>query len=193
LAQLLEELKRDRADLDEVVAEQRALDGLYDDLVRWLSEPDGMPLDSVGWGFDSLAYSNRTMYPRQSSWTTMVAAAQLGLLDAPELVAQLGDIYENANQRLVQNSVGYDEHLFTMVREQVTRIWDAENRRLLTTDPLEIARVRGQVSNMHHSWNTWYIAYLLEYGDRLDAAIDQGERYLGAAGDGTRRKPSATR
>ena len=117
-ASILVELRQDRSDLSEVIAEQDRLDGLYEDLERWLDDPAAAPLDSLHRGLDSLAYSNRTMYPRRSGWSTMVAGDQLGFLHAPDLVTRLGNLYENVNVRLSENGSGYDLHLYDFVQRK---------------------------------------------------------------------------
>jgi len=178
LGRILVELRQDRSDLSEVIAEQDRLDGLYDDLERWLADPAAAPLDSLHRGLDSLAYSNRTMYPRRSGWSTMVAGDQLGFLHAPDLVTRLGNLYENVNVRLSENGSGYDLHLYNFVHEQMPRVWDHRNRRFMTSDPMEIGVFRNGLSIVHHAWNEWCRAYMREYQETVDSLIADVEMYL---------------
>ncbi len=95
LGQMLEELRQDRADLDEVLDEQRSLDSTYRRVISWLADPESLSEQEFGEAVEFLSYSNRTMYPRRSAWTTMVASGQLHLLNNAELVTKLGDLHEN--------------------------------------------------------------------------------------------------
>jgi len=91
LAQMLGEMRMDRADLAEIRTEQLEHDRQYQQLDRWLARPSAIPADSFTAALDFMGGSNRTLYPRRSAWTTMVAAGQLRELDDPELVARLGN------------------------------------------------------------------------------------------------------
>lgn len=77
LAQMLKEMQEDRADVDEIRAEQFVRDQQYLLIEQWLKEQDSVPLDAVKEAIDAIFLSNRTLYPRRSAWTTMVAAGQL--------------------------------------------------------------------------------------------------------------------
>jgi hypothetical protein len=119
------------------------------------------------------------MYPRRAAWTTMVASGQLRLLNNVELVTKLGDLHENLYQRLIINGNAYDEDLFTTMRESVPRIWDYNEKRLLTFDATEIARVRSELRFLYYTWNQWYLEFLTdEYGTMLDELITEVDAYL---------------
>jgi len=137
-----------------------------------------MPLDSVAETMDSIFLANRTLYPRRSAWTTMVAAGQLSKLDAPGLVARLGNFYESVNPRLVDGGVEYDENLNDIGRSSATAIWDGFNNRLLTTDGHQLTVFRNQLRFMHVWGNLWYLDRLDEYGQTLDSLILEIESYL---------------
>lgn len=178
LVQLVEELKKDRADVAEVIAEQESLSRQYVNLRRWFKAPSSMPADSVQQTLDTVAWSNRTMFPRGAAWTTMVAAGQLRYLDDVALVKRLGDLYENVNPRLEYNGAAYDENLNATMRESVPTVWDFEGRRLLTGDPDAVARVQGQLRYLHVTFNGWYLWYLAQYAEQLDGLISEVEAYL---------------
>lgn len=179
LGQMLEELRQDRADFDEVLDEQRSLDSTYRRVVSWLADPESVSEQEFGEAVKILSYSNRTMYPRRSAWTTMVASGQLQLLNNAELVTKLGDIHENLYVRLIENGSAYNEDLLTTMRESVPRIWDYSENRFLTLDATEIARVRSELRFVHHSWNQWYLELLNEvYGPMLDESIADLDAYL---------------
>lgn len=179
LGQMLEELRHDRADLEEILDEQRSLDATYRRVVSSLADPESVSEQEFGEGVEILSYSNRTMYPRRSAWTTMVASGQLQLLDDPELVTRLGNLHENLYVRLIENGSAYNEDLQATMRESVPRIWDYSEHHFLTLDVTEIARVRSELTFVHYSWNIWYLELLTEvYGPMLDETIADLDAYL---------------
>jgi hypothetical protein len=178
LAQMLGEMREDLADIDEIRAHQLALDKQYSDLNQWLASPESMPLDSVAQAMDSIFLANRTLYPRRSAWTTMVAAGQLSKLDAPVLVARLGNLYESVNARLIEGGSEYDENLNDIGRNSATAIWDGFNSRLQTTDARELTTFRNQLRYMHIWGNLWYLDRLGEYETMVDSLILEIESFL---------------
>ena len=189
LAQLVDELRKDRADVAEVIAEQESLSRQYVKLRRWFEDPSSMPTDSVQETLDLVAWSNRTMFPRGAAWTTMVASGQLSYLDDVALVTRLGDLYENVNPRIEYNGAAYDENLNFVMRESVPMVWDFEASRLVTGDPAAVARIQGQLRYLHVAFNGWYLWYLAQYAEQLDRLISDVESYLdageGREGSGT--------
>jgi hypothetical protein len=178
LAQMLDEMREDRSDVGEIRAEQIERDGQYRALIQWLASPESMPLDSVGGAMDAIFMSNRTLYPRLSAWTTMVAAGQLADLNDPALVTQLGNFYESVTVRIIDNGQDYDENLNEIERNSVTEIWDAVNGRLLTTDVHQLTVFRNQLRYMHLGWNAWYLDRMEYYERTLDSLIIEIESYL---------------
>ena len=180
LVQLVEELRKDRADVAEVIAEQESLSRQYVNLRRWFEDPSSMPADSVQETLDLVAWSNRTMFPRGAAWTTMVAAGQLRYLEDVALVTRLGDLYENVNPRIEYNGAAYDANLNTVMRESVPTVWDFEASRLVTGDPEVVARIQGQLRYLHVAFNGWYLWYLAQYAEQLDGLILDVEAFLDA-------------
>ncbi|WNC67484.1 DUF6090 family protein [Thalassotalea nanhaiensis] len=178
LAQMLEEMREDRADVNEIRAEQFIRDKQYQALEKWFSNPDSIPLDSMKEAIDAIFLENRTLYPRRSAWATMVAAGQLSKLDAPDLVARLGNFYESRTARIIDNGNDFDEGLNDLGRNSVPKVWDSGNARLLTTDARELATVRNQFRYIHIGWNLWYLDALDSYGKTLDSLIFEIETYL---------------
>ena len=178
LAQMLDEMREDRSDVGEIRAEQLERDGQYKALIQWLASPESMPLDSVGDAMDAVFFSNRTLYPRRSAWTTMVAAGQLAELDDPALVTRLGNFYESYIVRVIDNGEEYDNNLNDIARNSATTIWDGANSRLLTTDARQLAVFRNQLRFMHMAWNLWYLDLLEEYGQTMDPLILEIESYF---------------
>lgn len=182
LGQLLGELREDRADLDEVRAQQLDLEGRYRALLDWFADPASMPGDSVQEYLDIITTSNRTMFPRRSAWTTMVAAGQLIELDNPDLVTRLGNLYENINERLEYNGSYYDSDLSAFSMGYIASIWDTQNVRLLTKDPVALAGFRNRLRFMHLGWNLYYLDLLDEYQVELGGLITSVDQHLQARG-----------
>ena len=182
LAQLLGELREDRADLDEVRAEQLGLESRYRALLEWFTDPTSMPGDSVQEYLDGISTGNRTMFPRSSAWTTMVASGQLTELDNPALVTRLGNLYENINDRLEYNGRYYDSDLSAFVLGYVTSIWDTQSKQLLTKDPEALASFRNRLRFMHLAWNLYYLDLLDQYQLEVDGLIASVDQHLQARG-----------
>ena len=178
LVQMLGEMREDSADLEEIREEQLARSKQYENLDQWLAKPDSVPLDSMAETLDLVFFSNRTLYPRRSAWTTMLAAGQLAELDEPGLVLRLGDFYESLNARVVDNGDDYDDNLNDIARNSAPEYWDGANGRLLTTDAEELVKFRNQLRYLHNSWNIWYLDLLDEYQLALDSLILEIESYL---------------
>jgi len=181
LAQLLEELREDRRDLTDVMAEQEEQSRRYADLRRWFAAPSMMPMDSVGETIDSVAYQNPTLFPRNSSWTTMVAGGKLSFLSDPTMVTRLADLYENANERIEVMGTRYDDSFLRLTEQSTWKLWDSERRRLLTDDQQTITIFRNELRSIA-SWNQYYREFLGEYGETVDALMDDVEEYLRARG-----------
>lgn len=184
LVQMLGEMRQDRADLQEIRAEQRERDRQYVRLDGWLADPASIPADSFTATLDLVASSNRTLYPRSSAWTTMVAAGQLRDLGNPELVTRLGNFYESLNDRVIDNGDDYDESLNDLYRNSFVRVWDFTAERPLTTDVSEIVTLRNQLRWLHRGWNLWYLDLLEDYEGQLDALIADIEAYRRSHGGG---------
>lgn len=137
-----------------------------------------MPLDEVAETLDLVFFSNRTLYPRRSAWTTMLASGQLAELESPGLVSRLGNFYESLNARVVDNGDDYDESINDIGRNSAPDYWDGTSRRLLTTDVYELTRFRNQLRYLHLSWNLWYLDLLDNYQQTLDPLILEIESYL---------------
>lgn len=178
LVQMLAELREDSADLNEIREEQLERSKQYVVLDRWLSSPESIPLDSVSETLDLVFFSNRTLYPRRSAWTTMLSAGQLAELESPGLVSRLGDFYESLYARVVDNGDDYDQSLNDLARNSVPKYWDGTSGRLLTTDDYSISIFRNQLRYLHVSWNIWYLDLLDNYGQALDSLILEIESYL---------------
>jgi len=180
LVQMLGEMRKDATDVEEIRKEQLARSRQYEELDEWLANPDAMPQDSVAETLDLVFFSNRTLYPRRSAWTTMLAAGQLAELDSPGLVLRLGDFYESLNARIVDNGNDYDESVNDIARNSAPDYWDGVNRRVRTTDAEELTRFRNQLRYLHISWNIWYLDLLDEYQQASDSLIEEIEAYLAA-------------
>jgi hypothetical protein len=178
LAQMLYEMREDQSDVGEIRAEQIERDRQYETLIKWLANPESLSPDMVGDAIDAIFFSNRTLYPRRSAWTTMIAAGQLSEIDDPALVTRLGNFYESFIVRVIDNGYDYDDNLNAIARTSASEIWDGVNRRLLTTDARQITVFRNQLRFMHLAWNLWYLDLLDEYGRTMDSLVLEIESYL---------------
>jgi hypothetical protein len=178
LAQMLDEMREDQSDVGEIRAEQIERDRQYETLIKWLANPESLSPDMVGDAIDAIFFSNRTLYPRRSAWTTMIAAGQLSEIDDPALVTRLGNFYESFIVRVIDNGYDYDDNLNAIARTSASEIWDGVNRRLLTTDARQITVFRNQLRFMHLAWTLWYLDLLDEYGRTMDSLVLEIESYL---------------
>jgi len=105
----------DHADAVEILGLQAAQIESSDRIRRWLTAPQAAPSDSLSVALLHVLTDNRTMFPRKSSWTTMVSEAQLAVLGDPQLflVAHHAALRTFANQMLQvqRQSEGYSELL----------------------------------------------------------------------------------
>ena len=177
LTQLLGELLEDRADFNRVVGIQDELHQDYLDLERWLDAPQTMPADSVGRALTAV-WENPTLFPRQASWRMMIASGQLADLRQPELMLQLGHLYETAYSRLDYHSRYYDQGLSDLFQEEISPFWDPVTHTLRTDDPDETRRLRNQLGWVHGAFNVYYIETLRGYQAELEAAITSVEKFL---------------
>ena len=178
LAQMLDEMREDRSDVDVIRTEQSERDQQYDDLIQWLANPESVPRESFGSAMDALFGSNSTLYPRRSAWTNMVAAGQLAELDDPALVTRLGNYYESVIIRVIDNGQDYDENLNDIGRNSATQIWDGVSGRLVTTDSRQLTVFQNQLRYMHLVWNLWYLNRMNDLAQKLDSLIVEIESYL---------------
>lgn len=179
LAQMLGEMRQDRADLAEIRAEQLERDRQYDALDRWLASPSTIPPDSFTATIAETGSSNRTLYPRRSAWATMVAAGQLRDLGDPQLVTRLGNFYESVNVRVIDNGDDYDASLNDIFRNSTVQVWDPASGQLMTSDTRDITAFRNQLRWLHLAWNRFYLDLLDGYEVQLDTLIGEIETYLG--------------
>jgi hypothetical protein len=124
-----------------------------------------------------------TVFPRRSSWNTMVAGGQLPFLDDPALVAQLADSYEDLNARVAHNGSNYDQAVEDVARNAAPYVWGRVDGRLLTRDSASIRAFRGQLAYLL-DWNQFYLDLLEEWRGELDRLIASVARYLDAEDGG---------
>ncbi|NNF14883.1 MAG: hypothetical protein HKN72_16770 [Gemmatimonadetes bacterium] len=179
LVRLQTELQQDRADLDVIMAAQADRQVRHQRIDAWLDRPAEIPADSMTEHFTALFSVNRTMFPRNSSWTTMVASSQLTYLDDPELVARLANFYENLNERLEYNGALYDEWVKHLATTSAPQVWDRVSGRLLTTDVGDVVRFRGELAGLLDLTIGFY-GLLEEWGLELDEVLEEVERHRAA-------------
>ena len=182
LTQLLGELHEDRADFNRVIGLQNELHLDYLDLVRWLDSPRTMPADSVGSALISV-WENPTLFPRQASWRMMIASGQLSDLQQPQLMLQLGHLYETAYSRLDYHSRFYDQGLSDLAQSFISPSWDPVGKTLDVLNLSESRRLRSELGWVHEAFNIYYLEVLRDYSAELEEAIGSVEEFLTVNGD----------
>lgn len=184
LSTLHGELVRDRADLAVIIEAQEDRLVRHERIERWLSSVGPLPGDSVSQDLYVLFSVNRTMFPRNSAWTTMVASGQLTDLDGEAPVARLADFYENRSERLVYNGALYDNWVQAVARDAVPASWDRIAGRLATSSQADVNRFRAELLGLSDLGGN-FVALLTEWGAELDEVIAEVDRYLTRHGAGT--------
>jgi hypothetical protein len=180
LTQLHGELLEDQTDFHRIIGLQDELGRSYQDLVRWLDTPETMPSDSVGEALTAV-WENPTLFPRQASWRMMIASGQLSDLQQPELMLQLGHLYETAYSRLDYHSRFYDQGLSDLFQAGISPRWEPIAKTLRTGDVEEIRRLRNDLGWVHGAFSAYYVETLREYLVELDAVIVSVEDFLAGA------------
>ena len=178
LMRLHTELQQDRADLDVIMAAQADRQVRHQRIDRWLSRPDAIPADSMTEHLTALFSVNRTMFPRNSSWTTMVSSGQRTYLEDPAVVARLAHSYENLNERLEYNGVVYDRWVSDVARDPVTSVWNRVDGRPMAIDSEDIARFRGDLLGLL-DLSIGFYGLLEEWRRELDEVLEAVERHRG--------------
>lgn len=177
LRTLRAELELDRSDLSEILEAQRDRDDRHRRIDGWLAAPAAIPGDSLNVDLHVLFSVNRTMFPRNSAWTTMVAAGQLSDLDDAELVSRLASFYENLNARLEYNGALYDQWVTTVAQSSVPRAWDRIDGRLTASSTDDLHRFRSELLSLH-DLGFAFIGLLEDWGAELDAVMAEVDGYL---------------
>ncbi|NQV72577.1 hypothetical protein HQ496_05600 [bacterium] len=177
LGQLLGELQEDLTDFDRTIAKQHSLEQDYLNLKRWLLMKQ-YPADSVGTALLRVGAENLTLFPRKSSWATMVASGQLQYLNDPELVLELGQLYESVYTRIEYNSAPYDQWLQTIMMDSKAIQWHSLQSRPLTNDPEELERLLSSLEWIRIGWNEWYQELLTGFRSDVADAINSVQKYL---------------
>jgi hypothetical protein len=183
LTALRAELQLDQADAREILDLQESQGGSGERIQAWLSHPRSLPADSLSAALLHVLTDNRTMYPRKSSWTTMVAEGQLTVLDAPELISRLANLYEHANVRLEYNGARYDDTTQDMLRGRMPYVWDVVGHRFLTTDDMSITTFGNQMLQVQRQ-NRGYRALLVAWSTEIEGVEADVEAYLERHGGG---------
>lgn len=184
LAQITAELRADRENLAEIRQAQVELGAYYDNLLRWLAEPESLPRDSVHAALDHVAFLNRTMYPRRGAWRALTSAGQLAWIDDPGLVTKLANLYESTHSRLEAAGRDYDFNVNEVARVAVPRAWDAELQEPRADGRAAMFELRGQLRYLRLSWNVYYIELLDDYGSEMETLLRDLDDYLASGGSG---------
>ena len=183
LENLRSELALDRADGLEVVSLQQDQGQSHQQIQAWLSEPDNIPAELFSAALEHALTDNRTVFPRKSSWTTMVAEGQLAILGDSTLVSRLANLYEHSNVRLEYNGDRYDDTTQDILRVWLPRAWDLVENRFLTTDEVT-KRAFGNQMLQAQRQNRGYMALVVKWLEEVESVQTQVDTYLDRSGKG---------
>jgi hypothetical protein len=126
---------------------------------------------------------NRTMFPRKSSWTTMVSEGQLAVLGDPNLVGRLANLYEHSNVRLEYNGDRYDDTTQDMLRGRLPYVWDVVGDRFIVTDEAALSTFGNQMLQVERQ-SEGYSRLLTDWSRELEDVISHVDEYLELSGGG---------
>tara|TARA_R110002049_G_scaffold157184_12_gene322227 strand:- start:999 stop:1682 length:684 start_codon:yes stop_codon:yes gene_type:complete len=177
LAQVRQSLAEDLAFLDKVEAEQKDAEEMINLLIRWAANPELLTNEQV----QDIVLNYATpisIWPRRAAWDSMVAAGQLRLLRAPDLTTLVGDYYEYHLRRVEYNGRQYDEMFVAVFDEDLSRLWNYGEARLLAKDPADLAYFRNRLILLK-GWTLYYLDYVQRIRELLVDLIEEIDEFLG--------------
>jgi len=183
LTALRAELELDHADAVEILGLQETQIESSERIRLWLSRPASAPADSLSVALLHVLTDNRTMFPRKSSWTTMVSEGQLAVLGDPALISSLANLYEHSNVRLEYNGARYDDTTQDMLRGRLPYVWDVAENRFLVTDEAAIRTLANQMLQVRRQGQGYY-TLLADWNQELEGVRAQVDSYLQLHGGG---------
>jgi len=183
LAQIVAELTADRQAIPEILEQQAVAAGTYGSLLRWLTDSQSVPGDSVQAALDYLRDNNRTLYPISGAWRALMSGGHLVWIRDQRLVARLAAFYENRTVQLEYNGRDYDFNLNDVLRVTASRAWDFERQSPRANGTSDLVELRGQLRYLGESWNPYYVSLLSQYGTEIDELLRELEAYLSGGGD----------
>ena len=181
LTNLREELASDQADGIEILSLQQDQARSHQQIQAWLSDPDNVPAESFSAALEYALTDNRTVFPRKSSWTTMVAEGQLAILGDPNLVSSLANLYEHSNPRLEYNGDRYDDTTQEILRVWLPQAWDLVESRFLAADEVTMRTFGNQMLQAQRQ-NRGYMALVAKWLEEVESVRSQVDAYLGRSG-----------
>ena len=183
LKNLRSELALDRADGLEIVSLQQDQGRSHQQIQAWLSEPDNIPAELFSAALEDALTGNRTVFPRKSSWTTMVAEGQLAILGDSKLVSSLANLYEHSNARLEYNGARYDDTTQDVLRVWLPQAWDLVENRFVRTDEVT-KRIFGNQMLQAHRQNRSYTALVVNWLEEVESVQTRVDSFLDHSGKG---------
>jgi len=184
LTNLRVELALDQADGLEILSLQEDQARSHQQIQAWLSDPERVPAEAFSAALVHTLTDNRTVFPRQSSWTTMVAEGQLAVLGDPDLISRLANLYEHSNPRLEYNGDRYDDTTQDILRVRLPQAWDLVENRFLAPDAATIRTLANQMLQAQRQ-NRGYVALVGEWLEEVETARSQVDTYLERTRGGT--------
>jgi hypothetical protein len=183
LTALRAELELDQADAVEILRLQEDQIESSERIRAWLSRPMSAPADSLSAAFLHVLTDNRTLFPRKSSWTTMVSEGQLAVLGDPVLISSLANLYEHSNVRMEYNGARYDDTTQDMLRGRLPYVWDVAENRFLVADEAAIRTLANQMLQVQRQ-SQGYSRLLAAWTQELERVRVQVDSYLQMHGGG---------
>ncbi len=153
LDRLVEDLRRDDADMSRIIEQQRGQSRDFTEIATWLATTSETRSERI----DSLlakVVTSLTVYPRRGIYTSMITSGQIGLLPE-DVAASVVNLYENIYTRLAANGEHYDYSLERDFLPSYANAWDPAVQALITSDPAERARFRNHLLLMRE-WSSYY-------------------------------------
>jgi hypothetical protein len=154
LDQLIMDLRRDEADMNRILEQQRGQERDFAEIAAWLAastETQSARIDSLL----EKVITSLTVYPRRGAYTSMIGSGQIALLPTA-LSTSIVNVYENVYTRLSANGEHYDYSLERDFLPSYANSWDPNRKALLTTEPVDRVRFRNHLLLMR-MWSSYYI------------------------------------
>lgn len=173
LGQLVADMRRDDADMDRIIDQQRGQERDFADIAVWLADS----LENQSARIDSLlekVVTSLTVYPRRGAYTSMVASGQIALLPQ-DLATSILNVYENVYTRLSANGEHYDFSLERDFLPSYANWWDPIRQGLIVIDPADRIRFRNHLLLMR-AWSAYYIDLVAQSQAAVREVISEIDR-----------------
>ena len=179
LGRVLEELRLDEAEFNQIIAGADLICPAFDSLSVLMNDRPNEHGDQI---YDLLygpLFSFWTVFPRRAAYTAMISGGYLTAVPDQGLTVRLADLYEHGYARVVTNGEMVDRFSIESYVPFMND-WDIDRRVFLDPGPAGTAAARNAMRTMRDMYCTYYTGSLLP--DMLDEVIGvrtELEAYLG--------------